>query len=212
MIKKSLICFVCLLLGISTLSTAQEAEKFRADIRLGYATGAEGNGLLLSVEPKWTIDTKMVVGFRISSSGLFQDAGVDSQNGAALEQYNGAGSFTGTFDYYFHHKKGSPFASFVGGGLGLYSNISYVDFKRANIVQINEIDGSDGFGGFARIGFDYFKFRVALEYNVAPKGVVRDFQNTNLRESKNSYLGFSLGFYFGGGKWKRNGIDSETKG
>jgi len=48
-----------------------------------------------------------------------------------------------------------------------------------------------------RGGVELGKFRAALEYNILPKSNLLIGQSIN-----NSYVGLSLGFYFGGGRWK----------
>lgn len=184
---------------------AQEAEKVRVDLRLGYATATDlGNGLLISLEPKWTIMDDMVVGFRIESAGLFNTVEVSNTFFTAeVDQVTSYGSFLGTYDYYYAHKEGSPFAAFAGGGLGLYSISSVVeDFDN------NDTDSSfdSSFGGMLRVGFDYFKFRASLEANIFSKATIRNTNNRVIGETTGSYIGLSFGFYFGGGKWKRSGI------
>ncbi|MCK5814956.1 MAG: hypothetical protein KAH07_03330 [Flavobacteriaceae bacterium] len=83
-----------------------------------------------------------------------------------------------TYDYYFHYKKTAIFP-FLGGGLGLYEGFN----------------SGNNFGGMIRAGLELSKFRLTLEYNIIP--------GNNALGYKNSYFGTSVGFYIGGGKWKR---------
>lgn len=198
---KSKVFSLMIVIMVSVLGFGQEAEKFRVDLRVGYTTGEAGDGILLNLEPKWSIDEKINVGFRIAGAGLVTIGNEDDLTVAGSDRIAGIGSYTGTLDYYVYHKSGSPFATFVGGGLGYYGVFNYTEDLDDEAVDNLETKG--GFGGFARVGFDYFKFRVALEYNLAPKGTLRGPGNIALGEINNSYLGVSLGFYFGGGKWKR---------
>lgn len=204
--KRYLLLFI-IMCGVLNHVTGQEAEKFRFDIRLGYAGVTEvGDGVLLSIEPKWNITKKMNFGLRIQAAGIVGDYTFrvdDMVFNEANNRATGIGSYLGTYDYYYRHKQESPFAAFIGGGLGYYGTSSLVG--RTNDDDL-EIDSDGGFGGMIRTGFDYFKFRVALEYNLVPSGNLRNLDNTIVGESSNSYLGFSLGFYFGGGKWKRSGL------
>jgi hypothetical protein len=49
-----------------------------------------------------------------------------------------------------------------------------------------------------RGGIELGKFRLALEYNLIPKS------DLEIGESiDNSYFGASIGFFVGGGKWKK---------
>lgn len=198
--KIRILCLVTMCI-MASLGYGQEAEKFRVDLRLGYTTGDAGDGILINLEPKWSIDEKINVGFRIAGAGLVTIGDENDLTISGSDRIAGIGSYTGTVDYYVYHKPGSPFAVFTGAGLGYYGVLNYTEDLDDEAVDNLETNG--GFGGFGRVGFDYFKFRVALEYNLAPKGTLRGPGNIVLGEVNNNYLGLSLGFYFGGGKWKR---------
>jgi hypothetical protein len=60
-------------------------------------------------------------------------------------------------------------------------------------------------GGALRAGFEAGKFRMALEYYLIPATTKYDVVNIMKPEgsSANSYLSLNVGFYFGGGKWKK---------
>ena len=79
----------------------------------------------------------------------------------------------------------------VGAGYSTLANLSFEDFGDAEA----EVDGK--FGGLVRAGFELGKFRLAATYNLIGKSEIET------AEIKNSYLGISLGFYLGGGKWKK---------
>jgi hypothetical protein len=199
--KRLLILF--LVIAGYTQVNAQEKEKFRFDIRLGYAAGNEfGDGVMFNLEPKWSIDEKINVGFRIGGAALAEltnpSNGIDAFETDIVTVY---GSYLGTIDYYFYHKDGSPFAVFGGAGIGYVSSANVIaDFDEYD--DANNIETDNGLGGMLRVGFDYFKFRLAAEYNFAPEGQLRDLNNNEFGTVKNGYFGISLGFYFGGGKWK----------
>lgn len=200
---KGYIVFIALVVGCLVSVNGQEAEKFRVDLRLGYATGKAGDGILFHLEPKWSIDEKYNVGLRISGAGLINLGNENDLTLSGSDRIAGIGSYTGTLDYYVYHKPESPFAVFTGGGLGYYAVLNYTEDLDDDAVDNLDVNG--GFGGFVRVGFDYFKFRVGLEYNFIPKGTLRGPGNIDLGEINNNFLGLSLGFYFGGGKWKRVG-------
>ena len=64
------------------------------------------------------------------------------------------------------------------------------------MIEELELDGK--FGGLIRAGFELGKLRLAASYNLIGKSDLGEGV-----EVKNSYLGISLGFYLGGGKWKK---------
>jgi hypothetical protein len=99
------------------------------------------------------------------------------------------GNILGTYDHYFGSNK--SIVPFLGGGLGV--------FILGGSDDIND-DGFAGtqIGGMVRGGIELSKFRIALEYNIIPKSDLVIGQSV-----KNSYFGASIGFYIGGGKWKR---------
>ncbi len=199
---KRFVLVVVFLVSTFAQLNAQEAKKFRFDIQLGFATVPESTsgGVLINLEPKFTLNEKMNVGLRIGGAVIAKN--VQTQGGDIEEAEVGFnGSYLGTFDYYFH-KSGSSFAPFVGAGIG-YNQIANVDTENDEDFD-GEIELDGKIGGMVRVGFDWFKFRLSAEYNLIPKSDLRDFQNKTIGTSTNSYLGLSLGFYFGGGKWKRS--------
>ena len=93
-------------------------------------------------------------------------------------------SILGTYDYYFN--SGNPVISpFLGAGLGLFA------FDKTTLFGPKI--SYEKFGGLIRGGVEIGKFRITLEYNIIPKS----------EYTKNSYFGASIGFYVGGGKWKK---------
>ncbi len=199
--KKAIIILFLILCG-QNLVSAQEEGKFRFDLRLGYANALDevSGGVLAIAEPKYVINSNMNVGLRLGVAAIAKNIQIEGTDEGEAEI--GANfSYLGTFDYYFH-KDGSSFAPFVGAGAGYYS-LANIDTRSSGDFS-EEIETDGKFGGMLRVGFDWYKFRLAAEYNLIPKTDLRDLQNNTIGSSKNSYLGISLGFYFGGGKWKDN--------
>ncbi|MGW9685108.1 hypothetical protein [Flagellimonas sp. 2504JD1-5] len=171
-------------------SHGQEQNKFRAGLDLGYAIPDGGGGILFSLEPKYNIADNMNVGLRVESAVMAKNV---SSEGVALETELAAStSFTGTFDYYFASGS-SSFAPFLGGGVG-YSSLANAEISIGEFTDEAEVDGA--FGGLVRAGFELGKLRMAATYNLIGKSDIDG------SEIKNSYIGISLGFYVGGGKWK----------
>jgi hypothetical protein len=99
-------------------------------------------------------------------------------------------SLLGTYDYYFNNGSSSV-APFLGAGLGLFILGDISDSS-------NSVSLGSQFGGLIRGGIELGKFRLALEYNLIPKS------DLEIGESiDNSYFGASIGFFVGGGKWKK---------
>ncbi|MEZ4810297.1 MAG: hypothetical protein R2819_08045 [Allomuricauda sp.] len=170
---------------------AQEQNKFRVGLDLGYAIPDGGGGILIALEPKYNIADNMNIGLRFESAALAKNV---TGGGATLEaDLAASASYLGTFDYYFHNGS-SSFAPFLGAGVG-YSTLANISFEEFGPDAEAEIDGK--FGGLIRTGFEWGKFRLAVDYNLIGKTEIDD------AEVKNSYLGISLGFYVGGGKWKK---------
>lgn len=198
--KKVLYLLILLTAGIAQLK-AQEANKFRFDIRIGYTipTNADGGGILLHIEPKWTIADHINVGLRLGAAVYAQ--GLDGVTQGSNQQIGASGSYVGTYDYYFHNGS-SSFAPFVGGGLGYYQ-VANVNVDDSNLEDNTVIKGNGKFGGLIRAGFDAGKFRLAAEYNIIGKSDLVDVNNNIIGTAKNGYIGISVGAYFGGGKWRR---------
>lgn len=176
-----------LLLGIMGLS-AQEKGKVRVGLDLGYAFATGGGGGLISLEPKYNLTDNSNVGLRIGLAAYVRNIQSDINLDASVNS-----NVLATYDYYFN-KGNSSTSPFLGAGLGVYSLASL----KSDSFIIDEIGDGTEFGGMIRGGVELGKLRLALEYNIVPK------TNFELgRSIKNSYLGASLGFYLGGGKWKK---------
>ena len=184
---------------ISAFSYAQQQGSVRVSLDLGYAIpSAGGGGLAIYLEPMYNIKDNMSVGVRIGSAGLIKE--VESTDGEILEGEVGAnGSYMATFDYHFN-KSGSSFVPFVGGGLG-YVSVANIGFDSDTVGTNDDLEADGKLGGMIRAGFEWGKFRLGLDYNLIPKSDLEDIDGNEIGTSKNSYLGISLGFFVGGGKW-----------
>ncbi len=210
---------IFLLLSITlfnmSYSYAQEKGKFRFGIDIGYASlneADDGGGFVYYFEPKYNITKNMNVGIRCG--GAFLAKATENRN----NELNGRLSFIdiginssilGTFDYYFN-KGNSSFAPFIGAGAGVgFVSNTEIDFEIFDLDEEDnntneEIEGEFVFGGMIRAGFEWSKFRLSLDYNITPDTALENLDGKRVGTSKNSYLGITLGFYLGGGKWKNN--------
>lgn len=197
MIMRKIIYAIIAVLATTQMAQAQEQGKFRVGLEGGYTMPSGGGGVLLAVEPKLNVADNMNVGIRFESAAMAKNVNVGA---ASMEaSLTASMSYSGTFDYYFNSGS-SSFAPFLGGGVG-YSSLGSIGF---DLDDIEEAEGSAGvevdgkFGGLVRAGFEAGKFRLAATYNLIGKTEL--FEGAKI---KNSYLGISLGFYLGGGKWKK---------
>ena len=189
---------VCILSAVMAMGVfAQEEGKIRGGLDLGACIPKGGSGVCVDLNLGYNLKDNMTVGIRW---GLAAMAKVDpfGETGSAAANIN----FLGTYSYYFSSGT-SPFAPFVGGGLGLYTLAAIA--SNANTVSV---DAGNRLGGMLTAGFELSKLRIALEYNLVPSSAVKytgtgeGIALTN-DKIKNSYLTITIGFYVGGGKWKK---------
>lgn len=196
-----------ILLAFMTLAVAkgysQEEGKFRVGLDFGFVPASSGGGGLISLEPKLNINDNMNVGLRIGAAGVVRDL-VSNDNEEITAKVAGISSILGTYDYYFHESgSGNSFAPYIGGGIGYYSlaNVE-VDDSEVDDSELNP-EVSSKFGGVIRGGFEWGGFRMGLEYNFIPDSDLESIDGEKIGTAKNSYLGISIGFFIGGGKWSK---------
>jgi outer membrane protein W len=184
-------------------SFAQRKGGFRVGIDLGYAIPtAGGGGGIFTIEPKYNIADNMNIGLKIGGAGMIKD--IKSTNGQTTTAKIGAVAFyTATFDYYFN-ESGNDFVPFVGAGIS-YNGLANVELTNTsgNSNQPTNIDTNTKLGGLLMGGFEYQHFRLAVEYNLIPESKLQSINGATIGSISNSYFGINLGFYFGGGKWRK---------
>ena len=192
---KRIFYVVIALIAINQWTHAQEQNKFRVGLDLGYAIPDGGGGVLVALEPKYNIADNMNVGLRIESAAMAKNVTAVIDVAEIEASLSANTSYFGTFDYYFNSGS-SSFAPFVEGGIG-YSALANLTFDNQVTDDEFEVDGK--FGGLIRAGFELGKFRLAANYNLIGKSEIGE--GIDAVEVKNSYFGISLGFFVGGGKW-----------
>jgi outer membrane protein X len=189
--------FVVLSLLCFNFANAQREGGFRVGLDLGIIPASGGLGVSFDIEPKYNITENMSVGLRLGGAVIARD--VEEIGSNTFVTATAIASYLGTYDYYF--PSGKSFVPFVGGGVGFASALSV----RANEDDdIESIDPDGGFAGVIRGGFEWGKFRMNLEYNLMPKTPLYDSFGFTSKDISNSYFAVNLGFYIGGGKWKKN--------
>jgi outer membrane protein W len=179
---------------------AQKEGGFRVGLDLGATLPSNGGGgLLLSIEPKYNLKDNMNIGLRIGTAAMvrdIQDNGSSTSGKVAVNV-----SYVATYDYYFN-SAGKSFVPYIGGGAGYYAiaNVAYDDVNSSDEIAVN---ASGKMGALVRGGFEWGKFRMGLEYNFVPKSDLNDIYGDKVGTVSNTYLGIHLGFYVGGGKWRK---------
>jgi hypothetical protein len=187
---KKNVMIACLVLVAASVSYAQEYKKFKVGVGIGYAMGSgEGSsgGVLITVEPAYRIKDNLSIGLRMESAAVTR--GLSTSVAGASFDVAAIGSYTLNGQYYLG--QGSSFRPFVGAGLGIYS-LAAVTVTGNSMLSNAAAESSFGF--YPRVGFDYGHFNLALDYNFVPA------TKAGTGEFKNNYLGFRVGFFFGGGK------------
>lgn len=196
--KKIILCSL-LFVAAMTQTEAQEADKFRFDFDLGYAIPqGGGGGIAFYLEPKWNIEDNMSVGLRLGIAAVAKEL-VEDQRGELEGEVGANASYVGTFDYYFSDGS-SSFVPFVGAGVGYYS-VASVAFDSGNDGETTNLDADGKFGALLRAGFNWGKFKTSLDYNLVGKSDLQNFEGQVVGTTKNGYLGITIGFFLGGGKW-----------
>lgn len=195
---KTILLSITILLGISYNAYAQEEGKFRGGLDLGVAIPSGGAGFLFDLELKYNIKDNMNVGFRYGSAAIIKAVQLSTGDEFESADISANVSYMATYDYYF--VLGGSFNPFVGGGLGLYT-LASVSAKDGDEFDSGNLDTSSKFGGFIRGGFEASKFRFTMEYDLIGESQLQDVDGNEVGTIKNGYLGVTVGFYVGGGKW-----------
>jgi hypothetical protein len=172
---------ICISLFCTNFSFAQESGKWRGGVEIGYlyAHSQDIGSLLGAAEVKYNVRNNMNVGLKVEGLEL---------TGCGCHGHKIV-SFAATYDYYFHskNKQSSPF---IGTGLGYYFGENYNEGEQTKYYNNP--------AWLIRAGYEIGKFRISLAYNllIIPNDV-NPYDNNN-------YIALNIGFYLGGGKWKKN--------
>lgn len=134
---------------------------------------------------------KLWVGLRMEAAEVDRFAGYGGSY--YLHENKSILSFLGTTDYYFSNNYNfRPLLGAGAGASGIAISGYHIEFK---------------FGATARFGAEIKHFRLAVEYNFVPDTEVDYTSYDNLgnpdiikEKLTNVYIGFKLGFCFGGGR------------
>jgi outer membrane protein X len=180
--------------------SAQEPNRARVGISIDAGRSFDieklSFGIGISIDPAYNISDHQIIGL---SLGAFALAKTIDENALTSEGI-GLTSLMGTYDHFILQNKKLAFS--VGGGLGVF-NIAHV-YRSTSISSIrnNEETLFTGVkpGIMIRPGFEYGKFRLALEFNLIPShdysSNYYNFSGSNI----NSFFKWKMGVFIGGGQ------------
>lgn len=190
---KKLFAVSCLVLFAAVAVNAQEYKKFRVGLGAGYAMpggkGAKG-GVMIAVEPGFRITDRLLTGLRFETAAVVR--GSVTETSAELD-VAAIGSYVATTQYYFPLP--GKFRVFSGGGAGLFSLAAVSIEGNSGGGSADAAAAESKFGGIVRSGFEIGHFNFTIDYNLIPKT-----EGAGGTEFKNSYVGFRIGGFFGGGR------------
>ena len=186
---------------------AQQQGKIRVGLDLGLGLPNAGAGLDGGIDVRYNIMDNLNVGLKFNGDILLKDLNSNLSTNTTSITACVMSSSLATSDYYFN-KGNTIFAPFLGGGLGFY-DIANIQVTASGSTEptpptntsVFKIENK--FGGLLRGGFELGHFRMALEYYLVPQSTLVDINNVAVGQTNNSFLNLSVGFYFGGGHWKK---------
>jgi outer membrane protein W len=196
---KKITTVVAIILFAAVAVNAQEFKKFRVGIGAGYAKpGGEGSGggVMWALEPGYRVTDQILANLRIEGAAVIR--GTADATSASLE-VAGIRSYTLNGQYFFST---NDFRPFVGVGVGMFS-LAAAKIEATSSGSAGEAAAAETkFGFYPRLGFDFKHFNITIDYNFIPptEATVTNGTTTVDTEFKNSYIGFRIGGYFGGGR------------
>jgi len=199
--------YVMLLLVVFTGLRAQQQGKVRVGFNAGVDVPGGGVGLGGDLDIRYNLQDNLNLGIKFAGDVMMKNMYVDKINLEASATGTAISSTMVTGDYYFNEGV-SLFAPFVGGGFGLYkiANVKATvtgDQVPEPPTNFTNYTPDRKFGALIRGGFELGHFRLGLEYNIIPKSAVYEVTDGSVGLASNSFVKLSLGFYLGGGKWKK---------
>jgi outer membrane protein W len=190
-----------LIVALAFNLNAQEKGKFRGGLDVGLALPNAGAGFNGNIDLRYNIMDNWNAGVKFGLAALAKDFSMASTGGTSSATACALTYSLITSDYYFN-RPASSFAPFLGGGFGSYSidNIQVLSNTNTSTPNV-AIDHK--FGGLLRGGFEAGHFRMGLEYYLIPRSTLYDPYGTVAGSTGNNFLNLFIGFYLGGGHWKK---------
>lgn len=200
--------FSVLFLVASFSLQAQVQGKIRFAGNIGYCAPASGAGISIDLlDIRYNILDNLNVGIKMGGEFMVRDMSEINTTNESVTMHVSSNLML-VSDYYFHNGK-SIVVPFIGAGIGSFNiydiNMQYDPSQSVNYTY-NELPlPAETIGGAIRGGFELGRLRLAMEYYMIPRTKMYDAANImqEVGTSANSYFAINLGFYFGGGKWRR---------
>lgn len=201
--------FIALMLLAVISVSAQEKGKVRLGFNGGLALPHYGVGPNVDVDARYNFTDNFNAGVKLGLGFMVKD--IDRIDYQTYEMTTMLYSNFLVHGSYYFAKGFSHFAPFVGGGLGSFNvlNMYATALEGTNTeYELNSMPEFDKvFGGMLSAGFEIWKFRVAAEYYMVNPSNRYDLNTESFNGmSNNNFLNLSVGFYFGGGSWKKTGL------
>lgn len=195
------------IIAIAFTSNAQEKGKIRVGFDAGLALPNAGAGFNGDLDIRYNIMDNVNVGVKFNGMAAIKDLDINESASTVSMTTSIISSTLVTSDYYFNNGE-NMFAPYLGGGLGFNKIINIGLSASGTDIPATPSNAStfapeNKFGGLIRGGFELGHFRMGLEYYIIPSSSVVDINNVIFKTTNNSYLNLTLGFYFGGGKWRK---------
>jgi len=192
-----------LILAFAVNLNAQEQGKIRVGLDGGLSFPNAGFGFTGDLDIRYNIMDNLNLGVKFGLAALAKDMELNGTSSTVTACAITSSLLTG--DYYFN-KPNSSFVPFLGGGFGSYSigNFRYTATTNTTVNTPTNIIVEKKLGGLLRTGFEAGHFRMALEYYIIPGSSFVNENNEIKGITGNSYVNLAIGFYLGGGKWRKN--------
>jgi len=186
-----------------------QRNRFRYGLNAGLAfpNSKKIGGIEADFDVRFRVTEKINVGGRIGWADIKKNEG--TRGDAVNNYYTSTVIVSGLVhsDYYFYEYP-KYFAPFVGLGFGVF-DVSSISIKTGdNVITSRNYAVEYKFGGVIRGGFEYRRFRLALEFNLIPSTKLYDqLGNTpptyikDVIPNSNNYLSLRIGFFLGGRAW-----------
>lgn len=200
---KKLVLIAALALSIIG-ANAQEQGKVRGGANLGFAFPNAGIGFGADLDGRYNITDNINAGILLTTFFGMKDIDTDINNTLTTMTIGVSSGFLVHGDYYFNDGT-TNFAPFLGAGLGSFgvSNIQITSNDQSSAAGSISASDATKFGGVIRGGFEAGHFRLGLSYYLIPSSSLYNLYATRIGSTGNSYLNLTLGFYLGGGSWKK---------
>ena len=204
--KKLILSFLVIALAFNI--NAQQQGKIRVGLDAGLALPNRGAGLNGDLDIRYNVADNMNIGIKFNGGILLKDMYVDETANTASIKSSVIGSTLLTSDYYFNDGT-SSFAPFLGGGLGVFKiinlGLSAIGNTPPSPTNTANILPETKYGGLLRGGFEAGHFRMALEYYLIPRSALYDLNSNSYNGTAgNNFVNLTIGFYLGGGHWRKN--------